>query len=184
MQLLIEETVKPNTLSVSAFTSAPKVRKSNNLPLDVLMSSIKGMFVNYVEYRAYVKKHDLVKNGYPLNPRKTYGYHLSVDQFFGNPEGTALAKQRKDFVENKIWLRAHQRRRELGIINREKRASISVAIEKPLSMESVCDFLINRGMTNTVKNILDEPKITLQDARMISSALLKTYQEKPKVSSK
>jgi len=184
MQLLIEETVKPYTSSVSTVKVPSKGRQSNNLPLDVLMSSIKGMFINYVEYRDYVKRHDLVKNGYPLNPKKAYKHHLSVDQFFGNPEGTALAKQRKDFIENKIWLHAHKRRRELGILSRENRAKQVLSIDQKINIETVCDFLIDRAMTNTVKNILQEPKITLEDARMISNALLKTYENRPAVSKK
>lgn len=202
MQLLIEETVKPSTLtqSVVPTTKHRRGRISNKLPLEVLMSNIKGMFVNYTQYREYVKKHNLMKHGYPLNPKSAYKYDLSVDQFLGNPEGTCKDHCYKSFMDRKLWKVAQQKRREIGERNRRIRAEAQLlkkqeqenfklnpvvssvhktaVKDRLLDMEIVCDFLIHRGMTNTVKNILSEPKVTLDDARMISSVLLKTYEDK------
>lgn len=203
MQLLIEETVAPYTSS--AVTQTVRTSHKNILPLEVLMSNIKGMFVNYTEYREYVKKHDLTKHGYPLNPKKVYGYKLTVDEFLGNPHGTFRESQTNAFKQRRIWEYAHQKLREKGDATRkriqqekearrleleeQKKARLFTTRSKPavkltnsndrlLDMEIICDFLIYRGMTNTVKNILSEPKVTLEDARMISNVLLRTYEDK------
>lgn len=191
MQLLIEETVHPSTLTQSVAVlpvTKRRGRVSNKLPLEILMRNIRGMFKNYAEYREYVKRNDLVKHGYPLNPRISYGYKLSVDEFLGNPIGTYKQDASRKFIENKIWVMGHQKCRENGYKRKrakelESRVAQTVVTisNKSINMSVVSDFLISRGMTTTVRNILAEEKVTLEDAKMITTALLKTYESKTKV---
>lgn len=191
MQLLLEETVTPLTLTGSVVEKTPTTRnsrKSNKLPLEILMRNIRGMFKNYTEYREFVIKHNLVKNGYPLNPKPAYGYKLTVDEFLGNPEGTFRQDCSRKFIENKIWMKGHEHRKRNGYKRKSTRQvesqiadTVITISNNSINMSVVCDFLISRGMTGTVRNILSEDKVTLEDAKMITTSLLKTYESKTTV---
>lgn len=182
MQLLIEETVNVNPVTSSS---------SKTMPLDLLMSSIKGMFASFKEYREYVTKYNLQDQGYPLDIRKAYGYGLNIDEILGNPYGTYRNRQSKVMKDRQIWLKATTPQKERQYRKRLEKELQKQETEKPVqttptqqkqehkvSMGDVCQFLIDRGMSTSVKNILCEPHITLEDARLISDCLINSYEKK------
>lgn len=199
--MFAEETLNPQI--VVEQSSATKKRSSKYLSVDVLRDQIRGMFPSFSLYREYVVKHNLVKHGFPLNIRSAYGNDLTIDEFLGNPEGTYSEWQRNRTKEHKPWIigtavRQQQiRQRKHEEIQEELKAydnakliaglkkdianqNVSVSTEHSFSIDDVCKYLLSRDMTNTVLNIMNEGKITVHDARIISNHIFQYYEAKQK----
>lgn len=177
MQMVIEETLT----SSKGKRSRPASRKY--IPEDVLSMIIKGKFTNLQDYKKWVIENNLVERGYPLDPRKTYRSKMPIDVFLGNPIGTHAIYKINRAKELKFWLKSpthimhNASNIETPTSPNPKKAVVRAKTISNEDLENTCKFLIDHGMTSTVKNMLSEPKITLKEALIISKIIIEKYEQ-------
>lgn len=176
MQLLIAETI------ASQETKRDFPVRGKYLSEEELRASIKGMFSNFTDYKKWVVDNNMVKFGYPLDPRAVYGTMTPIDEFFGNPRGTNRQYISQKIKEQKPWVLSKKRnssnKSSESTKTKQSKHLVNDSIKENQLIKSLVTFLIERELFDTLKSILNNEKTSLQDAKYISNALLEMYESK------
>lgn len=139
--------------------------KKLRLPMNQVMDSIKGMFVNLPQYRKYIIENNLEAQGYPLHPESYYKEYPGVDTFLGNTYGTYAYWQSNDCRRRQLW--------RLGrlTIDEQKKTYAQVPSKLP-PVELYKQLLAHNVSSNTLKSFLDDIKPTMNEMRELVDALM------------